>query len=88
VRSLLQAIPNLFVTAVDAIPRQPGWAVRAEVVAPRVPAPEEIRQIEQDSAKRVGEPIELSVRVRTDMVVTGTRYRAVGAAAAEEGSDP
>src|SRR4029077_10408967 len=39
VRSRLQGLPNVFVTAVDAVRQDVGWVVRADVVAPRVPVP-------------------------------------------------
>ena len=88
VREGLQALPDLFVTAVDAVRRSSGWAVRADVVGPRVPAPDEVRRAEQESSKRAGERLELSVRARTEVVVTSSRYQAVGSPAAEEDSDP
>lgn len=79
---------NVFVTAIDAIRRAPGWTVRAEVVTPRVPAPDEIRRIEQDSAKVIGAAVELTVRARTDVVVTGTQYRTVEQLRAQEEDEP
>jgi len=74
----LESLPNTFVTAIDAVRRESGWAVRAEVVSPRVPAPNEVRSIEERSAKTIGESVDLSVRARTDVLVTGKQYQAVG----------
>ncbi|HVN85158.1 MAG TPA: DUF389 domain-containing protein [Candidatus Binatia bacterium] len=78
VRRELQTLPNTFVTAVDAVRRESAWAVRTEVVSPRVPAPSDIHAIEERSAKAIGERIALAVRARTEVLVTGTRYEAVG----------
>ncbi len=77
VRERLEGVPDMFVTAIDAVRREPGWHVRAEVAAPRVPAPKEVRSVEQAAAKQLGESVELTLRARTDVVVTGTQYRAV-----------
>ncbi len=78
VRASLQRIPDMFVTAVDAVRRDAGWTVRAEVAGPRVLAPAEVRAAEDRAARAIGEPLELSVRARTDLVVTATRYEALG----------
>jgi uncharacterized hydrophobic protein (TIGR00271 family) len=78
VRARIEALPNLFVTAIDAVRSERGWAVRAEVVGPRVPTPAEIRGVEKESGAKLEEPIALSVRASTDIVVTGTRYEALG----------
>ncbi len=78
VRANLQSLPNTFVTAIDAVPRESGWAVRAEVAAPRVPAPPDVRTVEERTAKVVGASVDLSVWARTDVLVTGKQYQAVG----------
>src|SRR5262249_22514999 len=78
VRTNLQGLPSTFVTAIDAIHGESGWAVRAEVVGPRVLTPDEVRVVEERAAKAIGEPVDLAVRARTDVLVTGKRYRAVG----------
>lgn len=78
VRARLQALPNTFVTAIDAVPRESGWSVRAEIAAPRVPALEDVRNAEDGAKKTVGAPVELEVRARTDVLVTGKQYKAVG----------
>jgi hypothetical protein len=77
VQSRLEHIPNRFVTAIDAVRRESRWDVRAEVVAPKVPTPAEIRRSEQEVSKAVGEPVALTVRARTDVVVTGEQYQSV-----------
>ena len=88
VRSRLQGLPNVFVTAVDAVRQDVGWVVRADVVAPRVPVPGEILAVEQGTAKAIGEPVELTVRASTEIVVTGTQYRAVEQSRVPEADDP
>jgi hypothetical protein len=87
VRASLQSLPNTFVTAIDAVRSESGWAVRADVAAPRVLAPSDVRNIEERAAKAVGAPVDLTVRARTDILVTGKQYEVVGdARLAEEGS--
>ena len=88
VRSRLQGLPNVFVTAVDAVRQDVGWVVRADVAAPRVPVPGEILAVEQGTAKAIGEPVELTVRASTEIVVTGTQYRAVEQSRVPEADDP
>ena len=88
IRDRLQRMPHVFVTAVDALRRAPGWMVRADVVAPRAPVPKDILGVEQDTAKAIGEPVELTVRVDREIVVTGTRYRAVEQSPVQEAGDP
>jgi uncharacterized hydrophobic protein (TIGR00271 family) len=78
VRANLQTMPNTFVTAIDAVRRESGWAVRAEVAGPRVLTPNEVHSIEERTAKAVGASVEVSVRARTDVLVTGKEYQAVG----------
>jgi uncharacterized hydrophobic protein (TIGR00271 family) len=78
VRVRIQAVPNLFVTAIDAVRAGSGWSVRAEVVAPRVPTPEEVRAVEQGTAQSLGESVAISLRARAEVVVTGKRYEALG----------
>jgi len=78
VRRELQSVPNTFVTAVDAVHQGSGWLVRAEVVDPRILAPDDVRNVEARSAKAIGESVDLTVRARADVLVTGNRYQAVG----------
>lgn len=88
VRRSLRSLPNTFVTAVDAVRGESGWAVRADVSAPRVLAPNEVQGVEESTAKAVGAPVDLTVRARTDVLVTGKQYEAVGdARLAEEGDN-
>jgi uncharacterized hydrophobic protein (TIGR00271 family) len=88
VRHRLESEPDLFVTAIDAIRRAPGWAVRAEVVGPRVPAPSEVHGVEQATATTIGEPVALTVRARTEIVVTGTQYRTAEQMRTQTGDEP
>ena len=78
VRSNLEAIPNMFAEAVDAVLREGGWTVRAEVVGPRVPTPSEVRAVEGRSATAIGKPVALIVWARTELQVTGERYEILG----------
>jgi uncharacterized hydrophobic protein (TIGR00271 family) len=88
VRTNLQNLPNTFVTAVDAVPTESGWAVRADVSAPRVLAPADVHGVEERASKVAGEPVELTVRARTDVLVTGKRYATVGDARLGQEPDP
>jgi uncharacterized hydrophobic protein (TIGR00271 family) len=87
IRASLQALPNTFVTAIDAARAESGWAVRADVAAPRVLAPTDVHAIEERVAKVVGEPVVLTVRARTDVLVTGNRYEAIGGVRSSEDPD-
>jgi uncharacterized hydrophobic protein (TIGR00271 family) len=87
IRRNLQSVANTFVTAVDAVHRESDWAVRAEVVSPRILAPSDVHSVEESTAKAIGEPIDLEVRARTDVLVTGTQYQAVGDAKAADSDD-
>jgi uncharacterized hydrophobic protein (TIGR00271 family) len=78
VRANLQRLPSTFVTAVDALHGESGWTVRADVAAPRVLGTNDVRSVEERAAKAIGEPVDLTVRARTDVLVTGKQYRAVG----------
>jgi hypothetical protein len=78
VRSNLEAIPNMFAEAVDAVLRDGGWTVRAEVVGPRVLTPSEVRSVEVRSAKAVGAPVALIIWARAELQVTGQRYEILG----------
>ena len=78
VRARIEALPNLFVTAIDAVRAGTGWSVRAEAVGPRVPTPEEVRGVERQAGRSLGETVQLSLRARIDLMVTGTRYETLG----------
>lgn len=88
VRAGLTALPNTFVTAVDAVRRETGWAVRAELVAPRVPEPSDVRNVEGRAAEAAGAPIDLTVRASTDVLVTREGFDAVGVAPPASGGGP
>jgi hypothetical protein len=89
VRASLQALASTFVTAIDAVRRESGWAVRADVVAPRVPSPADVHDVEARAGRVIKEPVELTVRASTDVLVTGTQYRAAGdVLPAEQGAAP
>jgi uncharacterized hydrophobic protein (TIGR00271 family) len=79
VRTSLERLPQIFVTAIDAVSGGRGWVVRAQVVGARMPTPAEVRQVEKDAAKQLNEPVAVSLLARMELVVTGTRYEALGA---------
>lgn len=87
VRAGIEAVPDMFVTAVDAVHRDSGWTVRAEVVGPRVLEPAEVKRIEERSAKAAGEPLQLSLWARAEVQVTGERYEPLGAAHSRESAE-
>jgi uncharacterized hydrophobic protein (TIGR00271 family) len=79
VRESLEKLPDTFVTAIDAVRRPSGWAVRAEVVAPRVLAPADVHAVEERASKAVEEAVTLTVRARAEVLVTARDYQAIGA---------
>ena len=87
IRANLQSLPNTFVTAIDAVRQASGWAVRAEVAAPRVLAPNDVHNVQDRAAKSIGESVDLQVRARTDVLVTATEYHAVGDVRLPEDND-
>jgi len=87
VRKHLQSLPNTFVTAVDAVQRGSGWAVRADVASPRVLTPDDVHGVEETVAKVIGEPVGVSVRARTDVLVTDKQYEAVGMPEEDDGGE-
>jgi uncharacterized hydrophobic protein (TIGR00271 family) len=86
VRASLEAVPNTFVTAVDAIRRSGGWVVRAEASAPRALLPEEVKAAEQRSSASTGSAVTISVRTKSDLTVTSSGYEALGGNRAAEPS--
>jgi hypothetical protein len=88
VRHDLKNLPDVFVTALDAVFRDSAWAVRAEVVAPHVLKPSDVHAVEERATKTLGEPVALTVRASTEILVTGTRYRAAGSAGEQADSAP
>ena len=84
VRANVEALPNTFAPAVDAVRRNGGWMVRAEVVGPRLPTPAEVHEVELRSGAALGEPVTLSVWARAEMRVTGERYAPLGEARGED----
>jgi hypothetical protein len=80
VRARLEAVPQLFVTAIDAVKAGPGWSVRAEALAPRMPTPAEVRSAEKQAGDALGEPVAVSLLARLELVVSGSRYERIGAA--------
>jgi uncharacterized hydrophobic protein (TIGR00271 family) len=78
VRDGIQGVPDMFAVAVDAVPDQGAWTVRAEVVGPRVLKPDEVQHIEEAAAQRVGEGVHLSAWTRTELQVTDEGYKPLG----------
>jgi uncharacterized hydrophobic protein (TIGR00271 family) len=86
VRQSLEAVPNTFVTAVDAVRRSGGWVVRVEASAPRALFPEEVKAAEQRSSASVVSAVSISVRTKSDLTVTSSGYEALGGGSAAERS--
>lgn len=78
VRAALQSVPDRFATAVDAVPDDGGWRVRAEVLGPRLPTPAEVRALEEQAARSAGAPVRISVWARAEAQVTAERYAPLG----------
>lgn len=78
VRDAVQATPDRFVAAVDAVENDGEWRVRAEVVGPKLPTPAEIRAVEEGASKQVGAPVHLSVWARAEVQVNAERYAPLG----------
>ena len=79
VRTRLEALPQVFVTALDAVPGTRGWLVRAEAIGARMPTPSDVRDVEKQAAAAIGEPVSVSLLARMEIVVTGARYQPIGA---------
>ncbi len=65
---------NIYVTAIDAVNRGDRWAVRAEVIGPRVLTPAEVSASEAQLLKATGQKVDLEIWSRTDLIVTRERY--------------
>lgn len=78
VRASIEAQPDRFAAAVDAVRAAQGWRVRAEIVGPRVVAPADVKEIEAQSTRTLGEPVALSVWARAELQVTGDGYAPLG----------
>ena len=75
VRTSLGSLPATFVVAIDAVTGDSGWTVRADIAAARVISPSEVRAVEEKASKIVGQPVEVTVRSGTDLLVSGKQYR-------------
>ena len=78
VRDGIQAVPDRFAAAVDAVEQDGGWRVRAEVLGPTLPTPAEVRAVEERAAGAVGAPVRLSVWARAEVQVNAERYAPLG----------
>jgi hypothetical protein len=78
VRKQIDALPQTFAGAIDAVTGERGWVVRAEAVGARMPTPEQVRKIEQAVSAAIGQPISVSLLARLELVVTGSRYQQLG----------
>jgi uncharacterized hydrophobic protein (TIGR00271 family) len=80
VRTALEALPDMFAPAVDAVWRDGAWTVRAEVVGPRALQPAEVRTVEARSREALGADVHLTVWTRAELQVTAERFAPLGAA--------
>ncbi len=79
VRAGIEAIQDCFAPGVDAVLREGAWAVRAEVVSPRVLTPQEVRAIEKQSAEVLAAPVSLTIWPHIEKLqVTGSGYGVLG----------
>jgi len=79
VRDAIEAMQNCFAPSVDAVLREGGWIVRAEVVAPQALTPQEVRGIENRSAETLAAPVSLTVWPHTEKLqVTSKGYGVLG----------
>ena len=74
----IEGIKDMFVTSVDAMRKDDGWAVRAEVYGPRLLSPAEVKAVENKGAQVAGQPVMLDVWARTELVVTSKEYIPIG----------
>ena len=74
----IEGIKDMFVTSVDAMRKDDGWAVRAEVFGPRLLSPVEVKAVENKGAQVAGQPVTLDVWARTELVVTSKEYIPIG----------
>ena len=77
-RSAIEDIKNMFVASVDAMRKDDGWAVRAEVFGPRVLSPTEVKVIENKITQAAEQTATLDVWFRTELVVTNEEYIPLG----------
>ncbi|EFL53160.1 conserved hypothetical protein [Solidesulfovibrio fructosivorans JJ]] len=73
-RQDVQALPNMFVTSLDVVRKDDGYAARAEVVGPRLLTPKEIRDIETRVTAMAGAPVHLAAWSKVELMVTDARY--------------
>jgi hypothetical protein len=76
-RTKIEEGGELFVNNIDAAKLGATWAVRADVVGPRVPDPARVRSVEAFLTEEAGAPVTLTVRARSDVVVTSEQYDSV-----------
>jgi len=67
-------LEDMYVLDVDAQEEEDGWAIRAEVVGPRVVNPGEVAEIEKGIAEASGEKVRLEIWSRAEMLVTEKSY--------------
>jgi len=74
-RTRLEAIPDVLAPDIDIVREDEHWNVRADVYGPRAPTPGQVRAIEQALTSLAEEPVAITLRARSDIIVTGDRYR-------------
>lgn len=84
VRAELATLQTDVVAAVDAMLAGDHWKVRAAVVGARVPAPAEVRSAAQRVERATGQKIDLSIWMRSEVVVTDRGMMPVGEPGAAE----
>jgi len=77
VKTRIERFPNMFAPNVDAEKRHGSWQVLAEVVGPRVLTPDEIRRVEKEASRSIGQEIRLRVWCRVEVVVDNGQFMSV-----------
>ncbi len=73
-RQAVEALPDMFVTALDVVRDGEGFVARAEITGTRLVTPDQIRDIEVRVSASAGAPVHLSAWSRLDLMVTDSRY--------------
>ena len=77
VREKFKRFSDLFVTNVDAAPKDGSWQVRAEVVGARIISPEESAAIEKEVSRELGVEIKIFFWSKSQAMVTPQGYDSV-----------
>jgi uncharacterized hydrophobic protein (TIGR00271 family) len=77
IKAHIERFPNTFAPNVDGEKRGETWHVLAEVVGPAMLMPPQIRQVEKDVSRAMGNEIRLRIWCRTELMVDNTETMSV-----------